>query len=95
LFTPIEGTRGVATGSDIKDGRYRLNSSNGPAVGWNRVEITAVRPSGKMVQDPLGAPGQLREMFVSAVAARFNAESTLKAQIKPGDNTENFDVKAE
>ena len=94
-FVPIEGTQGVPTGTDIKNGQYRLSSSNGPAVGWNRVEITAVRPSGKMAADPTGLPGQQREVYVSAVAARFNAESTLKVEVHSGDNTANFDVAAE
>ena len=95
LFVPIEGTNGVPTGTDIKAGRYVLTDSNGPPVGWNRVEISAVRPSGKMAPDPLGPPGRQREMYFSAVASRFNTESTLKVEVKPGDNTANFDVSAE
>ncbi len=95
LFVPMEGTQGVPTGADIKAGHYRLPITKGPAVGWNRVEITAVRPSGKMAADPMGLPGQQREMYVSAVAARFNTNSMLKIEVTPGDNTANFDVTAE
>ncbi len=95
LFVPGEGTSGTATGGDIKDGKYRLFGAKGPAVGWNRVEITAARPSGKMVPDPLGPPGSRREMYVSAVATRFNTDSTLKIEIQPGENRADFDVAGE
>jgi hypothetical protein len=95
LFVPIEGTQGVPTGAEIKAGQYRLSSTNGPPVGRNRVEITAVRPTGKMVPDPLGAPGSQRELFVSAVATRFNADSKLTCDVQAGDNTANFEVAGE
>ncbi len=95
LFVPIEGTSGTATGGDIREGKYHIASAKGPAVGWNRVEITAVRPSGKQAPDPMGPPGRTREMYVSAVAARFNTDSTLKFEVQAGDNTANFDVAGE
>lgn len=92
LFTPIEGTKGVVAGGQIQNGQYRFVGATGPAIGMNRVEIQAMRKNGKMIPKPMGAPGEMVEGSEQAVAARFNSESTLKIEIKPGENTANFDV---
>jgi len=85
-FSPLEGTSGVVTGTPIEDGHFDLPEEIGAAVGWNRVEITAMKKTGKMVPDPF-SPGTKVEMETSAVAARFNTDSTLKLEVKPGVNT--------
>ena len=97
LFVPIEGTKGGPAGGPIANGTYRLSGLDGPPIGINRVEIQAMRKSGKMMQNPYApkGQGQLIELEVGAVAPRFNAGSILKAEIKPGDNTANFDVESE
>lgn len=92
LFTPIDGTPGVVTGGEIKDGQYRLVAAKGPAVGWNRVEVRAVRKTGKMIPKGLGGTGEMVAEQVEAVAPRFNAQSTLKIEVKPGENTADFEV---
>ena len=95
LFMPIKGTRGVATGTGIRHGRYEISNTTGPAVGWNRVQIQAMRGTGTMVPSPLAPPGRMIEMETAAVAPRFNSASILKFEIKPGDNSANFDVQSE
>lgn len=92
LFTPIDGTKGVVAGGQIQNGQYRFAGVNGPAIGVNRVEIQAMRKNGKMIPKPMGAPGEMVEGSEQVAAARFNSNSTLKIEIKPGDNTANFDV---
>ena len=92
LFTPIEGTRGVVTGGQIKDGLYRLAAAKGPVVGQNRVEIRAVRMTGKRIPKGLGGTGEMVDEQVEAVAPRFNLQSTLKFEVKPGENTSDFEV---
>jgi hypothetical protein len=94
LFMPMKGTEGVVTGGEIVDGHYELKGDHGPAIGWNRVEVQAVKRSGKMVQDPMGPKGQQVEMLLGAVAPRFNGSSTLKFEVKPGDNTADFQVES-
>jgi hypothetical protein len=94
LFTPMEGTQGITTGGQIEKGRYQLANAIGPAVGWNRVEIQAMRKTGKMLQKPLGPPGEMVPERQSLVPARFNSESTLKAEIKTGDNVIDFPLSA-
>jgi hypothetical protein len=92
LFTPIEGAKGAVTGGVIENGRYRLSEAIGPAIGWNRVEIRAMRKTGKNIPKPFAPPGQMAEEQVEAIPPQFNSESRLKVEIKPGDNTADFEV---
>ena len=94
LFTPAEGVKGTVTGGEIKDGQYKLADKKAAALGQNRVEIRALRKSGKMVPKPMAPQGEMVEELVEAVAPRFNNDSKLKFEIKPGDNTANFDVES-
>lgn len=94
-FTPLPGTSGAVTGTEIKDGHYQLKPETGAAIGPNRVEITAMRKSGKLVASPLGPPGSTVELEVSAVAPRFNTSSTLKLDVKPGENRADFAVESQ
>jgi hypothetical protein len=93
LFAPIDGTQGVAVGGSIQNGHFRLSGEKGPSLGWNRVEIRAPRKTGKKVPRGLGATGEMVEEEVEAVAPRFNSQSTLKVEVKPGGNTANLDVR--
>lgn len=95
VFTPAEGVQGTVTGAQIVDGRYRLAAEHGPAIGHNHVEINSPRATGKMVPKPFGARGDaMVQEMVEAVAPRFNSASTLKIEVKPGDNTADFAVEA-
>jgi hypothetical protein len=93
-FVPMPGVTGVVTGTDIKDGQYELPANIGTSPGQHRVEITAVRKTGQMVQNPLGKIGDMIEMETSAVAPRFNSASELTVTISPGDNVHDFDVES-
>lgn len=95
LFTPTDGARGVVTGGPINNGKYALSAKDGPSIGWNRVEIRAVRKTGKMAQKPMAPAGEMVEEYAEAIAARFNSASTLNVEVKSGENTANFDVKSE
>jgi hypothetical protein len=93
-FIPMSGTAGAITGGDIKDGRYEIGLAKGPAIGRNRVEVQAMRPTGKRMHNQMLPPDQTAEVFESAVAPRFNAESTLEAVVQPGDNSADFEVES-
>ena len=92
LFTPIQGTKGAVTGGQIENGRYKLSGSAGVAVGWNRVEIRAMRETGRMVPRPFAQNGEMVAEMVGVVPPRFNTESTLKFEVKPGDNVADFEI---
>ena len=92
LFVPIEGSGGVAAGGTIADGRYELDGDAGVSLGANRVEIRAVRKSGRQVQKPFAPQGEMVEADEEAVAEEFNSASTLRADVVAGDQTLDFAV---
>ncbi len=91
-FTPTGGTKGTVTGGQIEKGRYQLSAANGPAIGQNIVEIRAMQKTGRMIPQGFGATGEMIEEQVDVVAPQFNSASTLEAEVKPGDNTVDFNV---
>jgi hypothetical protein len=95
LFTPMAGTKGTVAGGRIENGRYRLSAANGPAIGWNSVAITASRKTGATLPQALGSQnGKPVDAVVEAVAPRFNSETILKVEVKPGENSADFAVKS-
>jgi hypothetical protein len=92
-FTPMQGVEGSITSGEIVSGRYTLSGRTGPAVGWNRVAISASRKTGKMIQRPFPQHGTMEEK-VQAVAPRINSQSVLKFEVMPGENTADFDVRS-
>jgi hypothetical protein len=77
----------------IAAGRYAVPAGSGPAIGANRVEIRWSRKTGKKVPGALLASRETDEL-VEAVPARYNANSELKVEIKPGDNQADFQLKS-
>jgi hypothetical protein len=92
LLNPTDGTKGSSSGTEIKNGHYEISRVDGPAIGWNRVEIRATRKTGKMIQKPFAPAGQMAEEQVESIPPQFNSQSILKVEIKPGDNTADFQV---
>jgi hypothetical protein len=91
-FCPTRDTKGPTTGGSIEDGQYAIPAAKGPIVGRNRVEIHATRKTGRKVQAPMSERGVLTDEIVEAVPARYNSNSTLEHEIKPGDNTLDFNL---
>jgi hypothetical protein len=92
VFYPTGDTKGPTTGGNIEDGQYSISLAKGPIVGRNRVEIRATRTTGRKVQAPMAERGVLTDEIVEAVPARYNSSSTLKHEIKSGDNTLDFNL---
>jgi hypothetical protein len=90
LFVPIDGAKGAVTGGPIENGQYRISGDVGAAVGWNRVEIRSSRTTGKTIQYAPGTSPSVE--VIQRVAPRFNANSTLKTEVKTEENTADFDV---
>jgi hypothetical protein len=91
-FLPMQGVEGPLAGGTIEKGRFTLSTANGPAIGRNRVEIRASRKSGRMVHKMFAPPSEMVDAGEEAVAPRFNSESTLTFDVKPGENVASFDV---
>jgi hypothetical protein len=90
VFFPAGDNKGPAAGGTIKGGQYSITAAQGPVVGCNRVEIRASRKSGRKMQMPLADPGVMTDELVEAVPSRYNSQSTLECEMKPGNNSLDF-----
>jgi hypothetical protein len=95
LFMPSDGVKGTIAGGPILNGRYHIDAVKGPAVGLNRVEIRSMKKTGRRIPKGMGQTGEMIDEEMEAVAMQFNSASTLKAEIKSGENTENFAVRSQ
>jgi hypothetical protein len=93
IFIAVDDPKKTAKGT-IEKGRYKLSASEGPYVGRNKVEIYSPRGTGKEIEKPGGRPGEMMEATVEGVAAEYNTQTRLSADIKATLNVENFEVKS-
>jgi hypothetical protein len=92
-FAPEQGDDPSAgAGAAIKVGTYSLSRGEGPAVGSHRVSIWARRPTGKKIPSD-DQPGTSFDETRETLPDRYNARSSLKADIKKGGpNQFDFDL---
>ena len=90
-FVPTAEGQRQAAWATVKGGQYSITSADGLGTGQFRVEIRALRTVGSKANeaDPT-LPAPARE----AVPAKYNTKSELSAEIKPGANTADFDLKS-
>lgn len=92
LFTPIEGSQGTATGGNIVNGIYQLTGVAAPMIGHYRVEIHGLRKTGKKIPKPYSQSGEMIDEQVEAIPPSFNSASTLRVEVKTGENVANFAI---
>jgi hypothetical protein len=92
LFLPMAGNAGVATGGPIVDGKYELTGDSGPNIGLHRIEVRAVRKSGRKEQKPFAPAGEMVETDEEAVAEQFNSASTLQLDVRAGEQSHDLAV---
>lgn len=78
------------SGGKIQDGLYSISEPNGPNLGKYRVEIRWPKPTGAKVKD--SDSGVEIDEMKEAVPARFNVNSELAIEIKPGLNEKNWEL---
>ena len=88
-FIPTDGNGGPSAGGSILAGKYSIAQSKGPMIGMNRVEIVAVRETGKMVS--YGAGPEMPER-ISYIPAKYNEVSELTEDLKQGHNEIHFEL---
>jgi hypothetical protein len=81
-FLPAEGTKGPAAGAEIKQGAYSVGRQGGPLPGTYRVEIKGTRKTGRQIKDSFSTA--MVDEIEQFLPAKFNTESELSAEIKPG-----------
>jgi hypothetical protein len=90
-FVPLAEGQRQAAWTTVKEGHYAIASTEGLGTGQFRVEIRALRSVGEKTNqtDPtLPAPAK------EAVPSKYNSKSELTADIKPGANTADFELKS-
>lgn len=75
---PLESTRSPSAGAEIIDGQFSVPAEKGVRPGQFRVEILAMRKTGKTIKDPVFGPTEVEEQYLPA---RYNARSDLTAEI--------------
>jgi len=87
-FTPV-GTEGQLAGAEIKDGEYSIPLAQGPVAGQHKVSIVASRKTGEQREAPMPAPpGTKIEVKEEYIPPKYNRQTTLTADIEPGENTD-------
>lgn len=87
-FVPIEGTRGPASTGQIVDGQYRIEARGGVPVGRHRVEVQALKKSGRkdLGHGPGGEPMEVDGTVNLAPDEYSGAESPLKVEVVAGSD---------
>ena len=86
-FTPIDGNS-AATGGDIVNGRYTVAANVGPSKVAIRVPKTVGE---RKLYDTPDSP--VRKIQEESLPTKYNDETTLTYEVKPGENEQNFSLK--
>jgi len=90
VFIPHGGNGGPSAGGTIRNGKYSIPNKKGPVVGMNRVEISSVRETGRMVTVGSGPGATEMAERIQFVPTRYNEDSQLIEDLKPGRNEIDF-----
>jgi hypothetical protein len=94
---PMAGTTGPSAGATIENGSYSIPADKGPVPGTYRVEIKALRKTGRQIVDEHQPPPNNRiDEMEQFIPPQYNADSKLSAEVKAGKNRDvNFDLLTE
>lgn len=96
VMLPAGDTRGPTAGSAVSNGSFSIPAVSGPVVGRYRVEVKALRKTGRQVRAlvPVGGRKE-REEAEQFIPAKYNKDSEIEIEIKPGRNTISLELKSE
>lgn len=94
-FVPSGENKGPAAGAKIINGSYVVAQEKGPFIGTNRVMITSIKPSGRMVPDIENPGGPPIAEISQFIPARYNDESLLERDVAKGKNEFHFELELE
>ncbi len=90
-FVPKSGSQDGAAWTEIEKGEFSVPATSGLGTGEFRVEIRALRNTGKgPTSDDPTIPVNSKEIL----PPRYNTRSELVAKIELGENSVNFDLKS-
>ena len=87
VFLPeqSDGRKAVAV---IEDGNYVVPAEEGLLPGKYRVEVSWHKPTGKKI--PSADPGMMMDETREAIPAKYTSDSTLMADLAPGEASKDF-----
>ena len=74
---------GIGSDGPITAGRYEIPAERGLSRGTYRVEISALKPTGRRVPDPDAGPGDMKDEVVETIPDQYNRNSQLKIDFDP------------
>ena len=92
-FTPTGGNSGPAAWTTIQGGTFHIPAKTGPSIGTHRIEINAVKATGRQIPAPPPGSGMIDER-VEIIPSRYNEQSTLQREIKQGENIIDLDLES-
>ena len=94
-FFPAKGTPGNGAGAEIVDGQYKITpefaKKKGMLAGSYRISVVASRKTGKMFPNPDGKGMMEQEKMY--IPQRYNRQTQLHTDIKPGGNEHDLVLK--
>ena len=94
-FLPKNTEQAVVVGAKIVNGEYSLKRTEGPAVGTYSIKVSSVQNTGRMIEDEQ-IKGRLYEEYAETIPAPYcGLESPLTAEVKPGKNIVDFNLRSE
>jgi len=91
-FVPIEGTPGSANAAAIVDGQYRIEGRGGVVVGKHRVEVTAMKKTGRKVQQHNGFEMAMVDETVRVSPPQYAGEQSPIVKDVTADSDGQFDI---
>ena len=88
VFLPQRSGEGRQAAAAIEEGKYDIPAERGPSLGPCRVEITWAKRTGKQV--PSADPGFMMDQTREAIPTKYNSQSSLTVEIRPGENVHDF-----
>ena len=81
-FKPLDGTPGPSVGGEIVDGTFKIPEESGPCQGTHRVEVRAVRATGRKISGGMdsSSAGTVDEVE-QFIPREYNSKSTLQADV--------------
>lgn len=92
FLPPVETAPVRVSGGPIAAGAYSVPKEKGANAGTYRVEIRALKATGKKVKDP--DMGGEKDVMVESIPAKFNDKSILTAEVAADKTTFDFDLQS-
>lgn len=95
-FVPMGATAGPSAGAEIVDGSYEVDADRGLFVGRYKVQIRALKKTGKKVPNLGLGPDPFIDEIVNAVPAQYNTATILEFEVQPNEeNVADFHLQSE